>query len=583
MKFMILLLLIVVPELAECSPACSVKGTNVIYTNGVNTQEREAWETLKRLRTLNISTSLDQYPENGDFILKYNYHYGFAADFLESAVQRFPSGFLAAVGVTNPYAAYMFFKTTSLMAQFGNDLASIIQASIDLHRNFMDKYKVEARYQNDLQKIRASYEDSLNDGYRVLAISHSQGGLFMEDAYDLIEYSRKNKHFSGIQVATPVLSSIIPKQNYVTHDKDLLIMGLYYLVGTLPANFEAPMIVHNEYTNTKDYLLDFVLNHGMYSTYLYEPSIKTFVQQKIIDSALLLESNCPIAKFTVAIQDKTVSLDSLDTDDPLANRSIYKYIWDFGDGTTETTTSKTISHTYLNTGTYTISLRVTDDEEREFGELSRTQKAIIVGADNSRCSGEKGKFHINPDGSPGGFVSDTATVANTVKISQAVDVCGSSQLLGSTIIDVSYSYKPVHIQNSNIIDSHLSGWDIQILNSSISSFKNLGQGSLYISNSTVNNLSTGATPNNYMSIADSTLLDTLLEVEELGGSTIIYRTYLKDCSFKSLQGPWIGDVNLTGKSLDMIWYEFQVGYITYQKRDGTRGYDRIESYFYWNP
>jgi len=41
--------------------------------------------------------------------------------------------------------------------------------------------------------------------------------------------------------------------------------------------------------------------------------------------------------------------------------SIILYIWDFGDGTIETTTSKYIFHRYLAGGNYTLSLTVVDD------------------------------------------------------------------------------------------------------------------------------------------------------------------------------------------------------------------------------
>lgn len=44
-----------------------------------------------------------------------------------------------------------------------------------------------------------------------------------------------------------------------------------------------------------------------------------------------------------------------------AGHSITEYRWDFGDGTTQTTTSRTVSKTYNNQGTYVVSITVTDD------------------------------------------------------------------------------------------------------------------------------------------------------------------------------------------------------------------------------
>lgn len=46
---------------------------------------------------------------------------------------------------------------------------------------------------------------------------------------------------------------------------------------------------------------------------------------------------------------------------PAPGHSITEYRWDFGDGTTQTTTSRTVTKTYNNQGTYVVSVTVTDD------------------------------------------------------------------------------------------------------------------------------------------------------------------------------------------------------------------------------
>jgi gliding motility-associated-like protein len=40
--------------------------------------------------------------------------------------------------------------------------------------------------------------------------------------------------------------------------------------------------------------------------------------------------------------------------------NISSYFWDFGDGNTQTTTTSTVTHAYLNSGTYSVTLRITD-------------------------------------------------------------------------------------------------------------------------------------------------------------------------------------------------------------------------------
>ncbi|WP_148571540.1 PKD domain-containing protein [Nocardioides caldifontis] len=66
----------------------------------------------------------------------------------------------------------------------------------------------------------------------------------------------------------------------------------------------------------------------------------------------------PTAAFTAGVDRLTVALDadgSADAEGPIAS-----YQWNFGDGTTETSTSPTTSHTYATEGSYTVTLRVTD-------------------------------------------------------------------------------------------------------------------------------------------------------------------------------------------------------------------------------
>lgn len=62
---------------------------------------------------------------------------------------------------------------------------------------------------------------------------------------------------------------------------------------------------------------------------------------------------------TTAFIDETISLeaDALDSDGSLVD-----YAWDFGDGSTESTTESWTTHTYTRAGTYTTTFTVTDDD-----------------------------------------------------------------------------------------------------------------------------------------------------------------------------------------------------------------------------
>ena len=72
----------------------------------------------------------------------------------------------------------------------------------------------------------------------------------------------------------------------------------------------------------------------------------------------------PVASFTYSPENlvvgQAVTFDASGSYD--LDGSIVSYEWDFGDGTTETTTSPTIQHTYSSGGIYTVTLTVTDND-----------------------------------------------------------------------------------------------------------------------------------------------------------------------------------------------------------------------------
>ena len=81
----------------------------------------------------------------------------------------------------------------------------------------------------------------------------------------------------------------------------------------------------------------------------------------------------PTAAFTSSVADLDVSFDGSTSTD---NGIITGYNWDFGDGTTGTGVTST--HRYAAAGTYTVSLRVTDDD----GRTGTTSKQVTTFAPN---------------------------------------------------------------------------------------------------------------------------------------------------------------------------------------------------------
>jgi PKD repeat protein len=118
----------------------------------------------------------------------------------------------------------------------------------------------------------------------------------------------------------------------------------------------------------------------------------------------LVPNQPPSASFTASSQFLKASLDASGSADP--DGTISSYAWDFGDGTTSTTTTATVDHTYGSAGTYTVGLTVKDDR----GATASTTRSVTVVANqppkavvSASTSGLKvtadGTGSSDPDGS----------------------------------------------------------------------------------------------------------------------------------------------------------------------------------------
>ena len=361
------------------APTCSKNGTRVIYTNGVTTPRDKALIALDKIVLLSLNSQIDQKLTDDKFLLAYNYEESISRDFLEAAVQRFPVGFLQSLGVTNGYAAYMGYLNGGLAdAVYAVVLNSITDKIVEIQSDWLINYRSGSLYLQTIREIKGHYEAALNNGERVFAISHSQGGLFMSDAFDQTSFADKQKYFSGFQIASPLQDEMSSHFGHATHNKDRLINFVRGTVGALPTNITAPLIVNNAYEGISDYAIDLVLNHGIVTTYLNDSTIKSQVIPKLIATAQLLESNCPKAVINYTKNNLVVSLDSTDPEDP--NVTGLTYSWNFGDRQTASTTSKTLSHNYLVSGIYNVTLTVTDS----FGSSdSKTVNVSVLGGDSS--------------------------------------------------------------------------------------------------------------------------------------------------------------------------------------------------------
>lgn len=383
MKNLVVFLMLMFASFAVAGPTCSMRGTKVFYTNGVTTPIDKAQSALDLIETFNLNSLIDNNALSVKYKLAYNFTESVAKDFIEAAVQRFPPRFLREYGLNDRYAAYQLYRNGKMTAPaYSNELNSISETILNILDVWIREHANQSQYLKTVLEIQSHYEDALNRGERVFAISHSQGGLFMRDAYELMEFQDKEKYFSAFQVATPINGSFGKHFGHATHEKDRLISSLRFLFGSLESNITlVNWVVKNEYTNLSDYIIDFVLNHGMATTYLYDEGIKKQVINKMIETAQKLESNCG-SQFRAIIsyhpRNLAVSFDATDPEDPDVTGLTYE--WDFGNGDKLVTDQKKIEYQYSDEGYYEVSLTVSNaagDKQREsvefnlqFGEYS---------------------------------------------------------------------------------------------------------------------------------------------------------------------------------------------------------------------
>ena len=95
--------------------------------------------------------------------------------------------------------------------------------------------------------------------------------------------------------------------------------------------------------------------------------------------------NPPDADFTFSCSDYLCNFDAQGSND--TDGDIISYIWDFGDGTTDTTTTDNIAHTYAATGFFNVTLTVEDNEGMS-DSLSQTVTIEVAGGSCTDADGD---------------------------------------------------------------------------------------------------------------------------------------------------------------------------------------------------
>ncbi len=114
----------------------------------------------------------------------------------------------------------------------------------------------------------------------------------------------------------------------------------------------------------------------------------------------------PAADFSAAVNGLTVNFTNSSTD---TGGTITAYAWNFGDGSTSTTTNP--SHTYLTAGTYTVTLKVTDNT----GETDTKTQSVTVSDDSTPPVGVPvANFTSTVNGLTASFTNSSTDTGGTI-------------------------------------------------------------------------------------------------------------------------------------------------------------------------
>ncbi|KQR53546.1 cell surface protein [Leifsonia sp. Leaf336] len=123
----------------------------------------------------------------------------------------------------------------------------------------------------------------------------------------------------------------------------------------------------NTWGSTGPYFNGTLDEAAVYSTVL---SAQDVANQYSLGTSGTLPNQPPVASFTKTASQLTVNVDGSASSDP--DGTIASYAWDFGDGSLAT--GPTASHTYLQGGSYNVTLTVTDNQ----GATNTTSQGVSV-------------------------------------------------------------------------------------------------------------------------------------------------------------------------------------------------------------
>ncbi len=300
-------------SIAELS--CSKNGTVIFYTNGIGVKGEVYTLQKKEINDLftNGSTPMpgkvrySDIDEGSNLVGVFGVHNessGFMRDLLEVYVQTVGN----LDGYRDIYEA--FYPVLNHNVELAEEIRDDFGAETRMvATTYLESVKALGSVLTDSEKLAEEYEKALGDKcygndvgtytddesencrYKVIGLSHSQGGLFVNSAYEKMDASfniQKKRFFGAYQIATPASSISAANGIHKTYHNDLVIKPI---LTSMPSNITIPAIM-----SRPEWTLDSFVQHSLLDTYLNSRPFNSGLRDEVLNGfgeiAAKLKSNC---------------------------------------------------------------------------------------------------------------------------------------------------------------------------------------------------------------------------------------------------------------------------------------------------
>lgn len=227
MRFMaFLVILLWLPSIGWA--LCPVQETTLFFVNGVNTEKKDAERSKKRIKLLLLRSGISA--ECISFDVAYNTNeFTLTADLLEAFLQ------ITAEQEEDPSTLWKFlFRVQDV---FLTPIASLYDSLVDSQFTSTNLLIESGEYVlgDQLSEHLDNYQAALEAGRRVILLGHSQGNLYVNEAWEAF-IATERQHVRTIGVSTPSDHVGGGTEPYTTLYKDGLAATVFALLGSLPTN-----------------------------------------------------------------------------------------------------------------------------------------------------------------------------------------------------------------------------------------------------------------------------------------------------------------------------------------------------------